>query len=142
MTNNFVGLNLSKFEKAILHENCILKLFRMGSNIHVVRLENAEGNLITSKEGFRLIPTLEKANQDYLKDFLCFKEIPSFQVIDSHLDQQIISGSTLTIKKNGLYLLGILKSWDGTVIVRKQSNRLMNLLVNIELHFNAVPLPT
>lgn len=135
MTNNFVGLKLSNLEESLFQENYVLKLFRIGSNQRIVRLEDKKGNLIFCKEGISLIPTLERANNEFLSDNLCYKA-PSYKVIDSTLDNYIIKGSKLIIKKHELYIRGVLKDWEDNVLLTKQSPHLMSMLVSIEHHLN------
>lgn len=135
MTNNFVGLNLANLERAILEKNYVLKLFRVGSNLRAVRLEDPTGKLVTCGEGISLIPTLEKVNKN-LDDHLLYKAPSSYKILDSHLDNRIINGSKLTIRRSEIYIRGTLTDWDDKVLLIKQTSHLMRLLVNIEHDLN------
>ena len=132
MTNNFVGLNLLNLQDAIFEKNYVLKFFRNGSNQHIIRLENQKGKLIACEIGIGLIPTLEKLNK-YCDDNLCYKDVLSNTFINTNLDRFIIKGGgKLTIKKNEIYIRGIVKTWEDNTKLIKQSAHLIHLLTNIE----------
>lgn len=133
-TNNFVSLNLTNLEKSILNSACVLRLYCENHNTRVVRLETLDGKFVTSAKGFSIIPNLEKLSKQKLK---IGYELPfSPKIVDTNLDYQILSGSTVTIERISSNLLsGIVRDWCGTILFTARCTNLSFLLSIIEKHF-------
>lgn len=134
--NNFVGLNLENLENAILKENYILKFFRIGSNLRVVRLEDKKGNLICTRKGISLIPTIQRVDESFIIDQLESCPITSYKVIDSTLDFFITGGSLFTIKKKHSSLTASIKNRKHEQLYFGYNDSLVNLLSNVEETLN------
>ena len=130
--NNFVDLNLTNLENAILKENYFLKFFREGINLRVVRLEDCNGNFVSIEKGISLIPAIQRADESFIIGQTDDERTKGYKVIDSTLDMLIVRNSVLTIKKLESSLTASIKIPKKAQISFGRNNSLVSLLANIE----------
>lgn len=130
--NNFVDLNLTNLENAILKENYVLKFFREGSNLRVVRLEDCNGNFVSIEKGISLIPTIQRADESFIIGQTDDEPTKGYKITDCNLDNLILKGSELIIKKLHSSLTATIKIPKKAQLFFGSNKFLVALLANVE----------
>ncbi len=130
MANNFAKLDTKGLDRAILVDNCTIKVFRSGKSYCLVRVEKNDV-LVACGETVNLLTSLQKANDFYVSDKLPKLYFPSLETRFA-LNALILDGCQILIQKKRNLIRGCVKSWEGNFLFERSTPTLKQLLISLE----------
>ena len=136
--NSFAKIRIGALNNALMNDDCTIRIHRSGSTNIEIRVEDKDGKLLGAGIHYRLLSSLERANNSYdlnVNQILRLREYClESEKRQLFTDISILSGDTLVIKKNNYSKMLLLEmtNWFEMPILFKSGISLESVLDSAE----------